>query len=208
MNFQAILDGIETEGSLQIHRIESEARKKIEGINREAERIAGQRRDRILFDGRARLNRERALIDQQASVEALQIHADARQKLIESVLNNVEESLEGIRKRRIYKEFLSMTVDEIAASLSPSLLEDQRIIMHFDKRDELTAGEILSGLEGPFDVKYDLQTFGGCSGESEDGRIVVLNTIESRFEHTGQIIQQILSVYFEEKASTVKNGSL
>jgi vacuolar-type H+-ATPase subunit E/Vma4 len=201
MDFTAILDGIEAEGQLQVQKIEKDAAKALNEINHAAENMAGERRDRILFDGRARLNRERALIEQQASVQTLKVHADARQKLIESALEKAQRSFDSIRRRKDYKQFLSNTVDEVIASLTPSLLENQGIVIHFDTRDKETAEKILAKTKSVVEIRFDITTSGGCTGESEDGQVITLNTIESRFNHASQMIHQELSVYFEEKIS-------
>lgn len=202
MEFKAILDGIEAEGRIQIQKIEKETAKALKEINQTAETIAGERRDRILFDGRTRLNRERALIEQQASVQALKVHADARQQLIEGTLEMVQEYFKSIRQRQDYEEFLSNTIDEVMSSLRPSLLENQGIVFHFDPRDKKAVDKIFSKTDPTVAIRYDITTAGGCTGESEDGQVVALNTIESRFTHASQTIQQELSVFFEEKIHT------
>lgn len=202
MDFTAILDGIKAEGQLQIQKIEKEAARTFKEINQAAETMAGERRSRILFDGRTRLNRERALIEQQASVQALKVHADARQKLIETVLKNVQQSFDSIRSREDYENFLSVTVDEVISSLRPSLLENQEIVLHFDIRDKQTVEKILSRIDPAPIIRYDITTSGGCTGESEDTQVITLNTIEYRFAHASQMIQQELSIFFEEKISS------
>jgi vacuolar-type H+-ATPase subunit E/Vma4 len=87
---------------------------------------ANVQRDRILADGKARLNREQALIEQQALIQALQIHADARQSLIEKVMENVKERLPGLRNTKDYERFLDTLVNEALQSLKPSLLKDKK----------------------------------------------------------------------------------
>jgi len=202
MDFTAILDGIEAEGKQQIQKIENETSRILNDINRTAESLAGERRERILFDGRTRLNRERTLIEQQAAVHALKVHADARQKLIETALKNVQQSFESIRSRKDYEIFLSNTVDEVISSLTPSLIENQGIVLHFDPRDTRTVEKIMTHSNTPITIRFDIKTSGGCTGESDDGHVVTLNTIESRFAHAGQMIQQELSIFFEDKISS------
>ncbi|MBM3138513.1 MAG: hypothetical protein FJZ98_10045 [Chloroflexi bacterium] len=199
MDFTAILDGIESEGQLQIQKIEKETVRALKEINHMAETVAGERRDRILFDGRTRLNREHALIEQQASVEALKVHADARERLIEGALEKVKTNFDSIRQRKDYEKFLSNTIEEVMSSLRPSLLENQGIIFHFDPRDEKSVQKILGKVDPIISIRYDIKTSGGCSGESEDEQVIALNTIESRFHHASQLIHQELSIYFEEK---------
>lgn len=200
MDFLAILDGIKTEGQLQIQKINDEAENRIAEINRNAENTAGIQRKRILSDGRARLNRECALIDQQASVQCLKIHADARQSLIDIVLNHTQVSFQHIRERKDYTDILSSLIEEVIDSLLPSLLKNQTIILHFDNRDEMVIKKIIKNQKHSVELQFDIKTNGGCIGETGDGLVKVLNTIESRFERANSLIQQKLSVFFEEKA--------
>jgi vacuolar-type H+-ATPase subunit E/Vma4 len=201
MDFQAILDGIQAEGLQEIKRINADAKKQIEEINESAEKNAEKQRRRIIADGRARLNREVALIQQQAAVQSLKIHADARQKLIEEVLDNTKKTFPSIRKRKDYPTFLSQMVEEVIHSITPSLLEDQRITLHFDKRDKKIAEDIIKKQKYDVDVAYDLESAGGCTGETEDELVTTLDTIESRFDRADDILKQRLSVFFEEKIS-------
>ncbi len=202
MDFQAILDGINAEGQQEIKRIEADAKKQAEEIRQTAEKNAEKQRKRIVSDGKARLNRESALIQQQAAVQSLKIHADARQKLIEAVLENTKEAFPDIRKRKEYPSILSQMVDEVIQSISPSLLEGQRIILHFDKRDKTIAEKIIKEKKYDVDTKFDLQSAGGCTGETDDEMVTTLDTIESRFTRANDILQQNLSIFFEEKISS------
>lgn len=203
MKFQAILDGITSEGLLQIRNIENEAGKSIAEIEESARQAASVQRNRILADGRARLNRECALIEQQATVQALQIHADARQKLIDATLENIENRFSEIRGSHAYEDFLALTIIEVDASLKPSLLENQRMTLHFDAKDKTLAEKIIAEKGINTDARFDILCQGGCTGETGDGMVVTRNTIESRFERANTILQQTLSRFFEEKITPI-----
>jgi vacuolar-type H+-ATPase subunit E/Vma4 len=114
-------------------------------------------------------------------------------------LEKVQQYFESIRFRKDYQQFLSITIDEVTSSLRPSLLENQGIVCHFDPRDKDAVEKIFGESDPTITIRYDISTCGGCTGESEDGQVITRNTIESRFSHAGQMIQQELSVFFEEK---------
>ena len=202
MDLQAILDGIRAQGQQEIKRIEADAKKQVEEINQSAKINAEKQRKRIIADGRGRLNRETALIQQQAAVQSLKIHADARQKLIEVVLENTKKAFPAIRKRKDYPSILSKLVNEVIQSITPSLLEGQRIILHFDKRDKTTTEKIIKDKKYDVNTKYDLESAGGCTGETDDEMVTTLDTIESRFTRANDVLQQNLSIFFEEKISS------
>ena len=131
MDLEAILEGIESAGKQQIQKIEADAKSQVNQINLKAREDASDQEKRILHDGRARLNREQALIEQQSVVRSLQIHADARQELIEAVLEKVRGNFGSLRKRTGYPKILAHLVDETLTALQPSLLDGQSIVIHF-----------------------------------------------------------------------------
>ena len=202
IEIKAIIDGIVKVGQQQINEIKSAAEKEVGEIRSKAEAEADIHKNRILKDGQNRLNRERALIEQRAIMQALQLHAGARQKLIEEVLQKTKEKMSTVRSSKRYKRILETFVVDAIDALKPSLLEGQKIILHFDKRDKVYAKDIIKEVNEPVIIKFDVSCQGGCIAESEDGLISTLNTFESRFEHSLPMNVQTLSIFFEKKVST------
>lgn len=202
MDLDAILDGIQQAGQQQIEQIEHEAERQSSQILAKIQKDADVQKKRILADGHARLNREQALIEQQAVIQSLQIHADARQKLIDSVLKNVTARFSGVRTRKDYEQVLSNLTRETIQSIVPSLMNKQKIILHFDPRDKEIAERIVKKLDETVLTEYDIECSGGCTAETEDGMVSVLNTVESRFEHAKPYVKQKLSLFFERKYSS------
>jgi vacuolar-type H+-ATPase subunit E/Vma4 len=203
VDLQAILDGIESAGRQRITEIETDAKFQVSQINLKARQEAGEQENRILSDGRARLNREQALIEQQAVVRSLQIRADARQVLIGEVLEKVKHNLGKVRERKDYPQILGQLVNETLKALQPSLLEGQRIIIHFDELDKAAAAELQKKAKLPLELLFDIQCSGGCTAETDDQLVSVKNTIESRFERASAALQQKLSIYFEGKSASI-----
>ena len=199
MELDAILDGIKKAGEQQIAQIEREAEQQSSQILGKVQSEAEGQKNRILSDGKTRLNREQALITQQAVIHALQIHADARQTLIEDVLVQVQDRFKELRKDKDYEKVLSNLVAETMQSITPSLLPDQQIVLHFDPRDKKIAERTIEGYEQPISIQYDIECSGGCNAETDDSKVYVLNTVESRFEHAEPYIRQNLSIFFERK---------
>jgi len=202
MDLDAILDGIQKAGQQQITQIEQDADRQASQILSKIQKDADSQKNRILADGRARLNREQAMIDQQSVIQALQIHADARHTLIESVLKKVTDRFANLREDKQYEKILTNLVDEAMQSITPSLIHHQKVILHFDPRDKEIANRILKKYEQSITVAFDIECFGGCTAETEDGMVFALNTIESRFEHAAPYIKQNLSIFFERKLTS------
>ncbi|BBB46821.1 V-type ATP synthase subunit E [Pelolinea submarina] len=199
MELDAILDGIKKAGNQQIAQIEHETEQEASQILVRVQKEAEGQKNRILSDGKTRLNREQALISQQAVIQSLQIHADARQTLIESVLDQVEKRFKELRKEKEYEKILSNLVAETVHSITPSLLRNQKMVFHFDPRDKEIAERIIKQYKQPVSIQFDIECSGGCNAETEDNKVFVLNTVESRFEHAAPYIKQNLSIFFERK---------
>ena len=202
IEIKAILDGISEAGQQQISEIENAAEKKVGEIRLRAEAEANIQKNRILKDGKARLNRTSALIEQQAVMQVLQLHAGARQRLIENALEKAEEKMATVRNDERYIKILKVLVLDAVNALTPSLLDGQRVILRFDERDKAIAKDLVKELDEPVILRYDISCQGGCIAESEDGLVSTLNTFESRFQHSLPLIQQTLSIFFEKKIST------
>jgi vacuolar-type H+-ATPase subunit E/Vma4 len=202
VDIQAIIDGIFAAGEQEIASIESKAHGQVNSIRSTAEAEANKQKDRILKDAHVRLNRTQAVISQRADMQSLQMHANARQQLILLVLEKAKEDLDAIRFTGKYPAVLQVFIQDAIHTILPSLVREQKMILHVDKRDENT----LNSLEIPYKdrilVEFDAQCSGGCEVETDDGLVRVLNTFESRFERALPKIQQDLSVYFEEHISS------
>jgi vacuolar-type H+-ATPase subunit E/Vma4 len=199
MELDAILDGIKKAGQQQIAQIERDADLQASQILGRVQGEAEGQKNRILSDGKTRLNREQALISQQSVIQSLQIHADARQTLIENVLEQVGKRFKELRKQKDYEKILANLMAETMQSITPSLLPNQKVILHFDPSDKKIAERIVKQYKQPVLVQYDIECSGGCSAETEDSKVFVLNTVESRFEHAAPYIKQNLSIFFERK---------
>lgn len=200
MELEAILDGIRKAGKQQIALIGQEADRQSSEIVSKAQSDAEIQERRILTDGKTRLNREQALIEQQALIQALQIHADARQNLIEEVMVKVQDRMPELRDSKHYAKILAKLVDEALKSIEPSTKKGQKIIVHIDPRDKGIAEKVTADFDKPVTVQYDIQCSGGCNAETEDGKVLAMNTLDSRLEHSLPYIKQKLSIFFESKS--------
>jgi len=198
MDIQAIIDGIVTAGEQEIASIQSKAQAQINSIRGLAEAEANTQKDHIIKETHIRVNRAQAVISQRMEMQALQMHANARQQLILMVLEKAKEDLVMIRNNADYPSILQSFIEDAINAISPSLLGEQKMILHVDKRDKsvLDSIEILG--KGCVRVQFDAQCSGGCEVESDDGLVKVRNTFESRFERALPQIQQDLSMFFEE----------
>ena len=202
MDIQAIIDGILDAGDQQISSIKKDADTQVSSIRAKAESEANYQKDRILKDAHVRLNRSQAVIAQRAYMQSLQMHANARQKLIMDVIAKTKVDISKLRQRKEYAAILEKFICDALETILPSLLSGQKVILHVDPRDKGIIAKLTLPNKDRIIIQYDHTCGGGCEAESEDGLVRTLNTFESRFERALPMIQQKLSVFFEEKITS------
>ncbi len=204
MEIDAILDGIRSITENQIAEIKQQTDQKVQEILSQAKKETDAIRKNLEKEGHVRLNREVAIIQQQAEMQYLQNVSDGRQKLIQESLEQVESVLKTIRIQKNYGDLLIHLAKEAIEDLLPSLGTAQEIVLYADPRDR----ELLQGLkvdgQTKLRIEYDLDCWGGCNVSSLDGKVVVYNTLNDRFQKATPILQQWLSLYFSEKTTRVK----
>ena len=198
---QGILHSIRNANHSRVRQVEAEAQQQLNQIHESAHSEADAQRQRILTDGQAYLSRQQALIEQQALMRALQIHADARLSLVERALQEAWKSLQDLRTQADYKRIFAQLVQQALDAVRPSRLNGQAIILHIDPRDKALADQLLKPLTDPPQVAADLDCLGGCYAETEDHLVMVKNTIDSRYEHALPFIRQELGNFFENRIS-------
>ena len=201
MSLDVILDGIKKKGASKIEDIRNESNQKISEIEAEVTQETNKIKERILSEGRIDLNRKKAIIDQRTEIQILQARADARQTLVQEVLDKVNEKISNYRHDSHYQETLCFLINETVSALKPSLLKEQKIILHFDKKDEGIVKKIENDFDNSINFVFDLDSVLGCNGETSDQKIFVKNTLASRYARSISDIQQYLSLYFEKRIS-------
>ena len=203
MEIDTILDGINTITENQIAEIKQQTDQRIKDVLSQSKKESDEIRKNLEKEGRIRLNREVAIIQQQVEMQYLQNIADARQKLIQESLDQVQKALETIRTQDTYPSLLQTLTIEAIEDLRPSLDEGNGIFVSIDPRDKGLLKDFV--LESPITIQYkfDLNCWGGCNASSPDGKVCVYNTINDRYQKAIPILQQQLSLFFNEKTTRV-----
>ena len=200
MSLDAILDGIRKSGRKQISEINSSTTAKIESLQQKAFQDVNTLREKNRLEGKMRLSKEEALIEQQTKLKTLQVFADARQKLIEVTLDKVQKDLNGFRTSPQYPGVLNLLIQEALDELRPSLQKGQLINLLVDARDIDLVSEQVKQFSDVI-LKKEINCCGGCIAQSDDGRVIVLNTLDARFARILLFLQTRLAVYFDQKAA-------
>lgn len=197
MSLEAILVAIETAGREEagaiVQQAQSEAAAIIEEAQREAQRVQQDARERAVTPA----YRERARILHRARLETLRTVGDARETAINAVLAQTRIMLSQIRSTPAYPSILRRLAEESLAELERSLEDPGAAHLEIDTRDEALMAEIIKSLGLQVPISCTLECWGGLVVSSQDGRIVVINTLESRLERALPFLRRDLAALLE-----------
>jgi vacuolar-type H+-ATPase subunit E/Vma4 len=93
-------------------------------------------------------------------------------------------------------------VKEALTELEASLGDMTCAHLEADIHDRALLENILIAMELNPQVDYSLNSWGGIVAKSEDDRVVVINTLEARFERAAPQMRRYLGALFEGELST------
>lgn len=196
MSLQAILAKIRASGDAQIQEIEKISQSQLSRFLAEAQMEARQIEEDSSATASAPAVAERARILHRARLEALRIVGDVREALVDTAITRARERLASIRSDPCYPSVLRMMIHEALAELASGGTGKAQLVA--DPRDRTLVESILANIKLDACVSYELSCWGGLIAKSEDGRVVVINTFESRLEHATAFLRRHLVTLFEE----------
>lgn len=203
MGLEVILEKIRASGDAQIQEIERNAQSQVNEILAQARMEGYQIEEDTSEFTSAPAAAERARILHRARLEALRIVGDVREDLVETAINRACERLTSVRNYPAYPAVLRTLTQEALTELALGRAGTAELLA--DPRDETLVKKIIDELKLNLQVSYELNCWGGLIIKSEDGRVVVINTLESRLEHATAFLRRHLAALFEEEQSTVKD---
>jgi V/A-type H+-transporting ATPase subunit E len=199
MSLQVILDAICASGEAQIREVESHANTRAREILANAELEAEEAREEACAMASAPAGRERARILHRAHLESLHIRGNVREALVEATLDQTRGRLANLRAEHEYPAVLRRLAEEALAELDGSPEETGKIILEADPRDQMLLSKILTVLGLILPVKYTLNCWGGVVARSDDGQVVVINTLEVRLERAIPYLRRYLASVYEDE---------
>ena len=203
MSLETILDTIETAGEAELATLKQETEMRIQQILADAKKKGAVRSELAQQAVLSTVAGERARSIHQARLEALQIVAMARDKLVTSVLEQVRDKLMDLRGGPGFACVLKGLIQEAVQVLGDEELNSATAVsthqpwLEIDPRDEDLVREILLELGLNLRAEPTLDSWGGIAVYSGDGRIVVTNTLESRLQRATPHLGRELVAYFE-----------
>jgi vacuolar-type H+-ATPase subunit E/Vma4 len=126
-----------------------------------------------------------------------------REELVNTALEQARESLINIREHKAYSQVLQRLTQEALSELEKSAGDISQTWLVLDPRDRGLLDSILPrmylNLPINFELIFELNSWGGVIARSEDGRMVVINTLESRYERAIPVLRRQLAAFFEKE---------
>lgn len=199
VSLDAILQAITLEGDELVRQVDSEASAEVEKLlanaRFEAKGIQKKSYDATL----APVAAERSRIIQQARLETLQITGNQRESLIDLTLEQVRSRLAGIRSDPRYSQVLKKLLREALDELDETTEPKGTSRLEVDRRDSALLAQIIGELNLSLIVSESLECWGGVVASSEDGKVVVINTVEARLERALLYLRRYLAALFEDE---------
>jgi vacuolar-type H+-ATPase subunit E/Vma4 len=209
MGLHGILEAIRSAGEASVSEIENRAYAQAHQILANARLEVERLREQACTAAIEPTAHERARLIHRARLEAMQTTGSARKELVDAALEQVRGQLAVLRTDACYPEVLRQLLKEALSELVGSRPEGNGpqskwvVCLEADPLDQSLLEDLLRALELNVPVSYSLQCCGGVVAKSENGRIVVINTLEARLERVTPYLRRYLAVYFEDEHSDI-----
>lgn len=197
MSLEAILQAIHDAGEVQTSQVAERAHAQMESILASARQEAARVKMRAFNNEVAPAVKERSRILHQARLEALHTTGNLREALVDAALEEARRRLAGLRGQAAYRGVLSCLVQEALEELRSSCGEGSVACLQIDPRDRAMLDDILGELQLDLPEQEDVKCWGGVVAHSEDGRVVMINTLEARLERATPSLRRSLARLFE-----------
>jgi len=179
-----------------IESVEKCADDKIRGVTEKATRDAEEiiteaaKKDEIIK--KRHLDTVKKIVDSEKRKSLGKINEKTRMSLIQAketvfikAFDEARKNLSSVRGQADYENFFRKLLKEIVHEL-----EGEEIQLHIDKRDEVLCKKLLSEFKLNCEIITDITCAGGLNAGTKDGRFIVFDTIESRFERAKVLVKR------------------
>lgn len=193
MGLEDILKAMEEEAKAEMADILAEAEAAAKEILAEAEARARQARQRHRQEVLPGAAAEEARILNEARLEALKVVMQTREDLIDQAFQAARQELSAMRSLPEYPEVLRRWTGEVYEELGEDLA------VSVGAEDLELARSMLAEMGMNARVASNLDSAGGLVATSKDGRILVVNTVDSRLENARQLLRREVAQIILEK---------
>jgi V/A-type H+-transporting ATPase subunit E len=179
-----------------IESVEKCADDKIRGVTekatRDAEKIISEATKKDEVIKKRHMDTVKKIVDSERRKSLGKIREKNRMQLIQAkeevfvqAFSEAWNTLSSVRGQAGYENFFRNLLNEAVHEL-----EGEEIQLHIDTRDEALTKKLLPELGLNGDIVTDISCAGGLNASTKDGRFVIFNTVESRFERAKVLLKR------------------
>jgi len=177
MPFEELIEAVEKGADEEIRAIREKTYEEANEITKQAafkdEIIRARYLDRVKKAVEIERNEAFVKIKDETRMQLIRVKDEMYQK----AFSEARATLSSARENPNYENSYRKMFKEAAAELA-----GEEIQLHIDKRDENLCKKLLPELNLNCEITTDLTCAGGLNASTKDGKFIVFNTIESRFE--------------------------
>jgi len=194
MTYENLIASMEVSAEKSFTETVQKAHHEAEAIKRSAEATAETIKASHLESAQKSVDAERNKLIYNVKAENKMRIIKEKDAVIQQAFLNAEKSLDNFRDSTRYKEDFKKMLQEAIRELG-----EEKVSLHIDPRDETLCRQVLEELGRNSEIIKDLTTAGGLAVSTNDGKVVVSNTIESRLGNVKEFLKrEIFSTLFSE----------
>ena len=184
MSYEQLIESVETSGEEKIRELVEKADQEAVKILKEAESKEDSIKKKHLDAAKRSVESEKNRLIATANEEIRLQLTRAKDEMYQAAVSQAMSNLQSVRNHpgyeKIFKEFLQEAYQELSG---------EKVDIHIDKRDEGICKKLVHELSINGNIVTDITSAGGMNISTQDGRFVVFNTIESRFERAKVLLK-------------------
>jgi vacuolar-type H+-ATPase subunit E/Vma4 len=166
-----------TEAREESEVMQEEAKAKATAVHKRAQDQAAAERKEILDRANQDAERLRSQANATAQLKARSVQLEHREKLLDSVFEEVRKQLDAVKDRSDFKDIAAMLAREALTQLK---VDQAEIRADEATRKALNLGELSKELDGKFTLGDPLEEGTGVMVGAADGKLNYDNTLETR----------------------------
>jgi len=184
MAIEQLIESVEVSAEERITELREKAYRQSVEIRNEAEGKDGAIKQKHLDAVKKTVEVERNKSIAKIKDETRMQITRTKDEVYKKAFFEAQKILSSIRSRADYENNFRKMLQEVVLEL-----EREDIQLHIDKRDENLCKKVLSELKLNCEVVTDITSAGGLNASTKDGKFIVFNTIESRFETAKSLLK-------------------
>ena len=189
---------IMVEAREEANQLQAEAKEKADAIRKRAQAEAEAERNAILDRARQDADRFRSQASATAQLKSRSTQLEQREKILDSVFEEVKKQLSGVTKRSDYNAIVAMLAREALTQLT---VTEAEIRADESTQKVLKLDEISKELNGKFSFGDKLEEGTGIVVSASGGKLHYDNTLETRLSRLQSTLRSsVYKVLMGEKA--------